>query len=75
MNFRLRDGYSVILMSLRPGAPYEDRVADEGRVLIYEGHDVAKILNGPQPKEVDQPDRNPNGSLTQNGLFAEAAEI
>jgi SAD/SRA domain/HNH endonuclease len=73
MNFRLQDGYSIILMSLRPGAPYEDRVEDDGRVLIYEGHDVAKTSNGPQPKQVDQPDRNPNGSLTQNGLFAEAA--
>ena len=73
MNFRLRDGYSVILMSLRRGAPYEDRVEDNGKVLIYEGHDVAKTPNGPQPKQVDQPDRNPNGSLTQNGLFADAA--
>ena len=25
------------------------------------------------PKKVDQPERNPGGSLTQNGLFAEAA--
>jgi hypothetical protein len=74
MNFRLRDEFSIILMSLRPGAPYEDRVEDDGRVLIYEGHDVAKTPNGPQPKQVDQPDRNPNSSLTQNGLFAEAAQ-
>jgi hypothetical protein len=73
MNFHLRDGCSVILMSLRPGAPYEDRVEEDGKVLIYEGHDVAKTPNGPQPKQVDQPDRNPNGSLTQNGMFAEAA--
>jgi hypothetical protein len=73
MNFRLRDGYSIILMSLRPGALYEDRVEDDGRVLIYEGHDVAKTPNGPRPKKVDQPDHNSNGSLTQNGLFAEAA--
>jgi len=72
MNFRLRDGYSVILMSLRPGAPYADRVENDGRVLIYEGHDIAKTLNGPSPKQVDQPDRNPGGSLTQNGLFAES---
>jgi hypothetical protein len=59
MNFRLRVGRSIILMSLRPGAPYEDRLEDEGRVLIYEGHDVAKTANGSQPKKVDQPDRNP----------------
>jgi len=73
MNFRLRDTETIILMSLRPGAPYADRVEDEGRVLIYEGHDIAKTVNGPHPKQVDQPERNPGGSLTQNGLFAEAA--
>jgi hypothetical protein len=28
----------------------------------------------PDPKKVDQPDRNPGGSLTQNGLFAVAAQ-
>jgi len=72
MNFRLRDAESIILMSLRPGAPYADQVQDDGRVLIYEGHDVARTLNGPHPKQVDQPERNPGGSLTQNGLFAEA---
>jgi hypothetical protein len=72
MNFRLRGTESVILMSLRPGAPYADEVEDEGRVLIYEGHDVSRTVGGPQPKQVDQPGRNPGGSLTQNGLFAEA---
>jgi len=72
MNFRLGGKESIILMSIRPGAPYSDRVEDEGRTLIYEGHDVAKIANGPHPKQVDQPENNPGGSLTQNGLFAEA---
>jgi HNH endonuclease/SAD/SRA domain-containing protein len=72
MNFRLRDAESVILMSLRPGAPYADQVEDEGRVLIYEGHDVSRSVSGPHPKQVNQPERNPGGSLTQNGLFAEA---
>jgi hypothetical protein len=33
MNFRLRGGYSVILMSLRVGAPYADRVENDGRIL------------------------------------------
>ena len=73
MNFRLRDAKSVILMSLRAGAPYADRVEDEGRILIYEGHDVARTASTPYPKQVDQPERNPGGSFTQNGLFAEAA--
>lgn len=73
MNFRLRDAESVILMSLRPGAPYSDRIEDEGKILIYEGHDVARTVDILDPKTMDQPERNPGGSLTQNGLFAEAA--
>jgi hypothetical protein len=73
MNFRLRNQPSVILMSVRKGAPYADRVEDGGRVLIYEGHDVPRTHGGPNPKSVDQPERNPGGGLTQNGLFLEAA--
>jgi hypothetical protein len=73
MNFRLRDAGSVILMSLRPGAPYADRIEGEGQTLIYEGHDVPRTVDTPDPKKVDQSERNPGGSLTQNGLFAEAA--
>lgn len=72
MNFRLRGGISVILMSLRVGAPYADRIEDEGRTLIYEGHDIPAYKGGPNPKTVDQPFRNPGGGLTQNGLFYEA---
>jgi hypothetical protein len=73
MNFRLRGGLSVILMSLRPSAPYADRIDENGRILIYEGHDVPTLRDGPKPKMVDQPYRNPGGSLTQNGLFFEVA--
>jgi len=74
MNFRLKGAESIILMSLRPGAPYADRIEDEGRTLVYEGHDIARTVEMPYPKKVDQPDRNPGGSLTQNGLFAAAAQ-
>ena len=35
MNFRLREDYSVLLMSLRPNAPYADRIEEHGTVLIY----------------------------------------
>lgn len=73
MNFRLHDKFSVILMSLRRGAPYVDRVEENGRVLIYEGHDIPRRTNSPEPKAVDQPMTNPSGRLTQNGLFYEAA--
>ncbi len=73
MNFRLRGGYSVILMSLRRGAPYKDVIRDGGRILIYEGHDIPEVRGGPDPKIVDQPMANPGGTLTQNGLFYHAA--
>lgn len=74
MNYHLRGGTSVILMSLRRNAPYADRVEDDGCVLIYEGHDVPKTSDNPIPKIIDQPMHNPYGSLTQNGLFYKAAE-
>ncbi|MFC1937850.1 HNH endonuclease [Chloroflexota bacterium] len=74
MNYHMRGDMSVILMSLRPNAPYSDRVEDNGRILIYEGHDAPKTSDTPIPKIVDQPMRNPSGTLTQNGLFHEAAK-
>jgi hypothetical protein len=74
MNFHLRPDCSVILMSRRSNAPYRDHVEENGRVLIYEGHDVPRTSRGPDPKLVDQPRVTPGGRLTQNGLFAEAAE-
>ncbi len=73
MNFRLRSGWSVILMSLRRGAPYADRIEEDGRVLIYEGHDTPRRRGGPSPKSIDQPLTNPNGSPAQNGMFFRAA--
>ena len=73
MNFGRKGKPSVILMSTRPGAPYKDRVEENGRVLISEGHDNPVPSDGRKPKEVDQESRTPEGSLTQNGLFYEAA--
>jgi len=72
MNFRLRKDTSLILMSLRRGAPYADRVEEGGRVLIYEGHDIARTRDGPDPKQLDQPEFYPAGRPTQNGLFLDA---
>lgn len=74
MNYRLGKNYSVILMSVRPNAPYSDRIEENGRVLIYEGHDVPRSKNRTDSKTVDQPMNNPGGLLTQNGLFYEAAK-
>lgn len=74
MNFRLRGGHSIVLMSRRRGAPYQDRLDDGGRVLIYEGHDVPRTSSVLDPKKIDQPHVTPSGRLTQNGLFYEAAQ-
>lgn len=74
MNFHVRPGYSILLMSTRKGAPYRDRWDDERNVLIYEGHDVQRCPEVPDPKTVDQLMRTPKGSLTSNGKFYEAAK-
>lgn len=71
MNFRPQGRISIFLMSVRKGAPYADRVEDNGRILIYEGHDVPKN-ESLTPKLVDQPSVNRNNKLTQNGKFFEA---
>lgn len=73
MNFGLGSHHSVILMSVRPNAPYRDRLEDEGTTLIYEGHDHPKVKSCPNPKAVDQPGCHPSGSPTQNGKFHKAA--
>lgn len=61
-------------MSRRSGAPYDDQIEDEGRSLIYEGHDVARSPNTPNPKEVDQEEFLPSRKLSENGKFKKAVE-
>jgi hypothetical protein len=73
MNFGCGRGYSVILMSVRPGAPCEDEVREFGRILVYEGHDASRSFSK-DPKSIDQPERSPKGTLTQNGRFKRAAD-
>lgn len=73
MNYGTGGRPSIILMSRRPGAPYDDRIEEDGRVLIYEGHNIPKKHGGPDPTMVDQPERTPGGKLTQNGQFLQAA--
>ena len=74
MNFRLKGHHSVILMSVRPNSPYRDEVQEDGAVLIYEGHDKPKRIDTPNPKSLDQPERQLNGKLTENGKFHQAAQ-
>jgi hypothetical protein len=73
MNFGIGGNHSVILLSLRPGAPYHDEVLEQGTVLLYEGHDVPRSSAAPDPKVLDQPEFTPGGTLTQNGRFLRAA--
>jgi HNH endonuclease len=73
MNFRLKGNASVILMSLRKGAPYSDAVLENGKVLIYEGHDVPRNVHH-SPKTVDQQFQTISGKITENGKFFRAAE-
>jgi hypothetical protein len=75
MNFRLKGGHSVILMSVRPNSPYHDQVQDDGTTLIYEGHDEPKRKGISDPKAFDQPERQPGGALTENGKFHQAAQL
>jgi hypothetical protein len=74
MNFSVGGTHSVILMSLRANAPYDDQVLDGGFTLIYEGHDVHKTQSTPNPKLLDQPEKRPSGVLTENGKFHRAAQ-
>ena len=73
MNFELGKGYSVILMSVRPNAPYRDQFEADGSTLIYEGHDAPRTRELPDPKAVDQPEFTPSAAPTQNGKFFQAA--
>lgn len=61
-------------MSLHPNAPYQDRVEEDGSVLIYEGHDEPRTEHVRNPKAVDQPEFLPSGNRSENGKFHKAAQ-
>ena len=73
MYFREPPAASVVLMSRRAGAPYDDSLSEDGTELIYEGHDARREA-GVDPKSVDQPWTLPSGELTENARFARAVE-
>ena len=73
MNYRVKSDYSIFLMSVRVGAPYSDEILEDGRVLIYEGHDAPRSKYGPNPKTFDQPMSSQYDKPTENGKFFEAA--
>ena len=74
MNYRLNRDYSVILLSQRTNAPYQDKIHEDGISIEYEGHDISRKGYDHNPKAYDQESRLPSGRLTQNGLFLQAAE-
>jgi len=74
MNFQLGHNHSVILMSIRLNAPYTDRFEDDGSTVLYEGHDIPRSRQNPNPKTIDQPEYTPSGQLTENGKFHQAAQ-
>lgn len=74
MNYQEAANHSVILMSRRPNAPYEDEMLDDGSTLIYEGHDAARRDGARDPKTLDQPIAFPSGCATENGKFFAAAK-
>ncbi|MBN1474678.1 MAG: HNH endonuclease [Syntrophaceae bacterium] len=74
MNYGLGKNHSVILMSVSPGAPYEDKFEDDGSTIVYEGHDVPRSTHSHNPKVLDQPEFSPSGKLTENGKFHLAAQ-
>ena len=74
MNYQLGGNRSVILMSMRANAPYQDRLDSDGTTIIYEGHDLPRNAKHHNPKTVDQPEQTPSGKLTENGKFHRAAQ-
>ncbi len=74
MNFRIGANHSVILMSVRVNAPYADRYDNDASTIIYEGHDVPRSLQYPDPKIINQPQFTPSGNFTENGKFFQAAQ-
>ena len=69
MYFRNLPAHGIILMSRRPNAPYDDTMSSDESVLLYEGHDVRRNKDFPEPKSSDQLRIDVNGKPTENGRF------
>lgn len=61
MNFRMNPNYSVILMSQRQNAPYNDSIDETRATIEYEGHNALKRPYDHDPKTEDQPKILPSG--------------
>ena len=68
------NNYLIVLMSVRDDAPYQDEISEDGKRIVYEGHNLNKrYCKGRSPNTFDQPLFLPSGKLTENGKFAKAA--
>lgn len=74
MNYRLNNKYSVILMSRRNNAPYQDKILNDWITIEYEWHDEPKSNDIIDPKKIDQPCKTKKWTLTQNWKFINAIE-
>lgn len=74
MNYRPRGRPSIFLMSRRKGAPYDDLLSDEGRTLVYVGHDDHAREGGPDPATLDQPMTKEDGRPSDNAKFLAAVD-
>ena len=70
MNYRPGNQYSIVLMSVRKGAPYADAIDPITGMVLYEGHNVKRRRGAPNPKKVDQQLTTPKGSPTENAKFS-----
>ena len=50
MNFRINNKESILLMNLSKDARYSYKIEYDG-IITYEGHDIRKIKNDPDPKK------------------------
>ena len=77
MNFKIKDkNYSIVLMSVAKNAPYKDKISEDGKEIIYEGHNLNKrYCKNKDPNTFDQPIALPNGKLTENGKFMKASHF
>lgn len=73
MNVQRGRPNAVFLMSRRANAPYTDIIEEDGTVLVYQGHDI-RPAPGHDPKLEDQPLKNQDGTLTDNGKFFALAQ-
>lgn len=75
MNYRLNPQYSVVLMSRRSNAPYNDKILDDWITIHYEWHDVPNTKElTKDPKELDQEQYTKSWWLTQNWYFIKSVK-